>query len=116
MAGEEPPPSIDEEDVVSLTIEQVDLDSRGDAIRKRLVTQIEKLKVGKETKRDLKVSLGGVLAAAQDNRECELRDILSEIPTGNDDGCGDVCTAAVFRKRSMRVAKMLRQAAKVLAD
>lgn len=76
-------------------------------------------------------SLTGVSASSKseftDNLDCEIsdlldalpkgvkfKDILDEIPGENDDSCGDVCDDDTFKKRSERVAKQLRAAAKVL--
>lgn len=46
--------------------------------------------------------------------ESRFREALDDIPHSNDDECGDSCSVTSFRKRSQRVAKQLREAAKIL--
>lgn len=116
MAGVHPPTWVDEEDVINTAMMQADFSGRSKAIEKKLFTQIEQLKAGEGTKLELESAIQDTLEADQDSREVNFHDALSEIPTENDDGCGDVCTAKAFRERSQRVAKALREAAKVLAE
>lgn len=47
--------------------------------------------------------------------ETEFRQILDDIPSVNDDGCDDgKCSASDYQDRARRVAKSLRDAAKLL--
>lgn len=45
---------------------------------------------------------------------CEFRRALDDIPSQNDDECGDDCSVSTYRERAKRVAKQFREAAKYL--
>lgn len=69
---------------------------------------------------DLQTSLLDQIDNADENEfngnETKFREILDNIPSENDDGCGNACSFEDFRQRSQRVAAELRAAARLLPE
>lgn len=120
MTGDQPRDAdVDEDDVINLAVERsaFNVTSRQKAQKKtRVVAAIKALDLSD----DLRNTLLDQVESADDTdfngNETQFREILDEIPSENDDGCGNACDYDTFRKRSQRVAAQLRKAARLLPE
>lgn len=121
MTGRQPyDDGVGEDDVVELAVELSTFpnpEKEKERLIERTVKSIKSLKLPEPLEDRL-------ICAAEEARddddiidradEEEFGSILNSIPTSNDDKCGDGCDVKTFRERSKRVAKKLRDAAKLL--
>jgi hypothetical protein len=130
MTGYQPEETgVDEDDVVALATEQSTVKSKfeEDVADARVAVKALKLpKVLEMEKRNLLEQLDDAADWNEDDVQddtcgemaedlVEFRNILNGIPTDNDQGPSDeVCSLTDYKERSVRVAKTLRQAAKLL--
>ncbi len=116
MTGEQPKDgSVDVIDVVQMAVERSTL-PKAEEIRDEAYAKVEALKLPETISEKL---LEMITDLDDDSlvgeAETEFRAALDAIPGSNDDGCGDnACSIKTFRQRSQRVAKKLRDAAKIL--
>lgn len=119
---------VDEEEVVNRTLELSTIYGTADHIIREAQEQARKfvasLKLPKSMDSSDRDDILQSLNSDLDNQvngsygvEDQFTDILNEIPKVNDDGCGTLyCTLAQYRDRSKRVAKLLRDAARLLPE
>lgn len=107
---------VHEEDVINLAVD-LSFGLAKVATVTKAINGIKKLKLPSELEEEL---LYAVEHDAEDllttEAEENFRAVLEGIPDENDDKCGNDCSLVAFRKRSQRVAKELRNAAKFLPE
>lgn len=105
-----------EDDVIQLALLNSTLAAPLKEATKSLKETIQTLNVSASSKSNFIENLDCEVVNLLDNlpKGIEFKNILDNIPAENDDGCGNACYDEVFKERSERVAKILRQAAKVL--
>lgn len=118
MTGRQPEEStgVCEDDVIDLAVELSSLNGQFDRLRSEAIEKISSLNIPEAMKRDM-ISI--VSDADEEDFAADVtkfRDLLDKIPTENDnDDCSQhSCIAADYRVRSRRVAKLLREAARLL--
>jgi hypothetical protein len=122
MTGRQPEETgVDEHGVVNLAVELSPLEGMADKARAKAVKGIESMGLPEGLKNNLIESVENTDDEEISLVETEFREILDNIPSENDDGCGDededgepVCSVSTYRDRSKRVAEQLRAAAKLL--
>lgn len=119
MTGHEPKDDgVDEDEVVNTAVELStlpDKEKECDALKVRAVKGIKALKLPEDLESTLIDQVDNVDSDSIESAESDFRAALDSIPGANDDGCGDNdCSIKDFRSRSQRVAKKLREAAKLL--
>jgi len=127
MTGKQPESTnVDEEDVINLAVELSPLKGLREAAIKETtdkLDQITKLAKSLKLEGDMENDIASLVSDLkadfledEDHKtlEDEFRQALDDIPGENDDGCGNSCSVAKFRERSMRVAAQLREAAELL--
>ncbi len=121
MTGKQPEETrISEEGVIDLAVQLSPLDGAADKARKEALDAVKALKVSEYVKDQITESLENIdNDDLTDNSEVKFREALNEIPGANDQdndgGCRDgSCSFDTYRSRSARVAKLLREAAKLL--
>lgn len=120
MTGLQPKSTgVSEDDVVDLAVRRsaFNATTKQKAQKKaRAIATIKALGLSE----DLRETLLDQVEAAEEvdfnGKESQFRQALDEIPSENDDGCGNGCNLDDFRKRSQRVATQLRKAAKLLPE
>jgi hypothetical protein len=115
MTGNQPKDEgVDEDDVVNVAVELSTLPKKEEILRDA-IAKVRSLKLGAVTDRLVECLEETDDSDLVGSAETNFRLALDAIPGSNDDGCGDgACSVATFRKRSQRVAKALRDAAKNL--
>lgn len=115
MTGAQPQDDdISENEVIDLAIELSPLNDERVRLLDRARAGIEALDLPESIKGDLIDQLDSHEDSEFETNEEAFREILDNIPNTNDDGCGDLCTYDVYRSRSSKVARQLREAAKLL--
>lgn len=125
MTGRQPEvDKVDENDVVELAVDLSTLPDREEVVAEEIdkaKAAIMKLNVPEAMKRhllDAVCEIDDEDLLGEDAEEL-FRAALDAIPGENDDGCGhdaEECTIDMFRKRSQRVARQIREAAKYLPE
>lgn len=119
MTGHQPhEDGVDEEDVVNLAVELSPLDPN--KCREKLVKQVRSALKNVDLPSSVEEQMLDVLDNLDEDELSQnlsaYREVLNDIPTENDDSCGDECSTTDFLKRSRRVATQLREAAKLLPE
>jgi hypothetical protein len=115
MTGLQPSQThIDEDDVINLAAERCSLVAEVKANVNAVIAAANKLPdcLREETKDTLESAVEYYIE--HDSKLDDFKNIIATIPEDNDDGNGDVCDLTIFKARSERVAKLLREAAKLL--
>lgn len=113
MTGTQPQDGrVSEDDVVNLAVCLSPLEAAEKAAQKYARTVIRTMDVPKRVQEELVCALSDCDFSEPEER---FREVLDSIPSTNDDDCGDSsCSRDVFRRRSSRVASLLRKAAALL--
>lgn len=130
MTGKQPEDTgVEERDVIDEAVERSTLSGGGaDKVVSDMVKTLRKSGLPEDVRNDMVSDLETRYDNAHDNidddsgvheftpeGEAAFRTCLGDIPGTNDDKCGeDSCTIDDYRSRSRRVAKKLREAAKLL--
>lgn len=116
-----------EDDVIDLALDRsplvTNVKAQEELAKKALKSSLNSLKLDKYLKHLKDSMLSQAIGCIEEHHQelidtsskaSKFQNILDKIPGDNDDSCGDHCDDEIFQKRSARVAKLLRQAAKVL--
>lgn len=106
---------VDEDEVVALAVELSPFGVLAKQARAKAVASIKALGLAEDLEDSLLEKIDDADDADLNGKEAEFREILGEIPGAND-RCEGACDRDVYRQRSMRVARELRKAARLLPE
>lgn len=120
LTSNHPTPSIRERDVVDLVVKQSGLEAEHEARVEKVKAELRSLLSANEAQNAIDALTDSLDADASDDAPSStlnrFRKLIASIPEENDDGEGDFISYEAYRSRARRVAKVIREAAKLLPE